>query len=70
MRVSRLSLSHSHYRIDASAVALPHRSEPGLTANVPDFDCDVALCYLAHVEAHRGDHVLVELAALQGTGED
>ena len=31
----------------------------GLT-NIPQFDCNGALGYLAHVKAHSGNHVFVE----------
>lgn len=55
-----------HNGIDSPAVPLPHRSEPRLTTNVPYFDRDIALCDFPHVKAHCRDHVLVELAALEG----
>lgn len=55
---------HPHYSIDAATVAFPHGPEARLSTDVPDLDGDVTLCYLAHVEAHRGDHVLAELTRL------
>ena len=57
-------MRYSHDGVDAAAVALPHGTEPRLAADVPQLDGHVALGDLAHVEAHRGNHVLVELARL------
>ncbi|MPC37699.1 hypothetical protein E2C01_031188 [Portunus trituberculatus] len=53
---------HSHNGVDPSTVAFPHGSEARLSPDVPHLDGHVALGDLAHVEAHRGDHVLAELS--------
>jgi len=54
-----------HNRVDATAVTLPHASETGLTADIPQLHGHVALGDLAHVETDGGDHVLGELAVLR-----
>lgn len=59
-----------HNGIDASAVSFPHGPEARLAADVPHFDGHVALGDFAHVEAHRGDHVLAELARLKAENRD
>ena len=53
---------HVHDRVHPAAVALPHRPEPWLAADVPQLYRHVPLGDLPHVEAHSRDHVLVELA--------
>ena len=52
---------HVNDAVDAATITLPHGPETRLTADVPQFDGHVALRDLAHVEAHRRDHVLAEL---------
>ena len=54
-------IDHVDDGVDAAAVPLPHRTEPRLPANVPQLDGDVPLGDLAHVESHRGNHVLVKV---------
>ena len=56
----------SHDGVDAATVAFPHGAKARLAADVPQLDGHVALGDLPHVEAHRGDHVLAELARLWG----
>ena len=55
-------VDHVDDGVDAAAVSLPHGAEPRLTADVPQLDGDVPLGDLAHVEPHRRNHVLVEVA--------
>ena len=62
-------VDHVDDGVDPAAVALPHGAEPRLTADVPQFDGDVALGNLAHVESHRGDHVFVEVARCDDVDE-
>ncbi len=57
-------------RVDAATVALPHRAEARLAANVPQLDDDAAARHLAHVEADSWDHVVLERSALAALGED
>ena len=54
-------IHHVDDGVNSAAVPLPHRPEPGLTADVPEFDSHVPLRDLSHVEPDRRDHVLVEL---------
>lgn len=53
---------HVHDGVHAPAVPLPHAAEPGLPAQIPHLDGDVAPRDFLQVEADRGDHVLAELA--------
>lgn len=55
-------IHHVNDGVHAATIPLPHRPEARLASNVPHLDRDVALGHLAHVEAHRRDHVLAELA--------
>ena len=55
---------YSHDGADASAVALPHASEAGLPAKIPEFDGHIPLVDLTHVEADRRDGVFGELPHL------
>lgn len=56
---------HLHDGVDTTAVPLPHAPETGLATNIPELHGDIALGDLTHVEAHSGDHVLLEGSVLR-----
>ena len=53
-----------HNSIHASAITLPHCSEPRLATNVPQLYRDIAFGYFSHIKSNSGYHVLCELTRL------
>lgn len=54
-----------HDGVHSSTVALPHTTESRLSADIPNFDCDVAFGNFAHIKPNCRNHVFTELTRLK-----